>query len=153
MRLRPASTTRAELFANYGLPVVRSDNNRVQGHMILRSMLEPIPLHDPYVIKIYGGKDKAPKELPALMFFDNIGDAIEDLQSIQHDELNPNDCAKDPHDLTHTVDGIRYFCINRSLQAQKPQKPVVKDEFLDEELEDYETYLTGGEIPQSYIEF
>jgi len=153
-RQRETGKTVAELFANYGLPVVRSDNNRVQGHMIVRSMLEPIPLHDPYVIKVYGGKDKAPKELPQLMFFDNIGDAIEDLQSIQHDDNNPNDCAKDPHDLTHSVDGIRYFCINRSLQAVKPEPPKVKDEFMDEEEpEDYETFMTGGEIPQAYIDF
>ncbi|MBP5317015.1 MAG: phage terminase large subunit [Bacteroidales bacterium] len=153
-RQKESGKTMAEIFANYGLPIVRSDNNRVQGHMIMRSMLEPIPLHDPYVIKIYGGKDKAPKQLPQLMFFDGIGGVLEDIQSIQRDELNPNDCAKDPHDITHTVDGVRYFCINRSLQAQKPEKKKEPDEFFDEEVGGtYEDYMTGGEISEQYMNF
>ncbi|MBQ4254220.1 MAG: hypothetical protein II712_05255, partial [Erysipelotrichaceae bacterium] len=81
-----------------------------------------------------------------------IGGVLEDIQSIQRDELNPNDCAKDPHDITHTVDGVRYFCINRSLQAQKPEKKREPDEF-DDVPDEYENYMTGGEIPEQYMTF
>ena len=143
----------AEIFALNGVDVVKADNNRVQGHMVMRSLLEPIPLHDEYVIKKLGGKSKAPKELPALMFFDNIGQAIEDIQSIQHDELNPNDCAKQPHDVTHTVDGIRYFAISRTITSETPEVKRIRDPFIDEDEEEEEgvNFLTGGTITEEYI--
>jgi phage terminase large subunit len=150
-RQKETGRTMAEIFSNYGVHLTRSDNNRVQGHMIVRSMLEPIPLHDPYLVERFGGKDKAPKALPALVFFDNVGGVLEDIQSIQHDELNPSDCAKDPHDITHTVDGVRYFCINRTLAAKVPEKQKVYDEFDGEAEQDYETYLTGGEVTSDYL--
>lgn len=151
-RTKDTGKTMADIFAANGLPIVRADNNRVQGHIITRSLLEPVPLHDPYVISRYGGKDKAPEMLPALMFFDTVGGALEDLQSIQHDELNPNDCAKDPHDITHTVDGIRYFCVSRSMRAFVPEKEKPKDEFEDEP-DEYEDFMTGGEVSRSYLEY
>lgn len=152
-RQKETGRTMAEIFGAHGVTITRADNNRVQGHMIVRSMLEPIPLHDPYLIEMMGGKEKAPKSLPALMFFDNVGGVLEDLQSIQHDELNPSDCAKDPHDITHTVDGVRYFCINRTLAAEKPSKPKEYDEFDDDAGEDYESYMTGGEASASYMNY
>ena len=151
-RQKESGKTMAEIFSNHGLPLIRSDNNRIQGHIIMRSMLDPIPLKDKFVIDLYGGPEKAPKKLPALMFFNTCQGAIEDIQSIQHDELNPNDCAKDPHDITHTVDGVRYFCINRNIAAEKPKKPVVKDEFDDPD-ENYDTFMTGGVITASYVNY
>ena len=151
-RQRETGRTTAEIFSTNGVDVVKADNNRVQGHMVMRSLLDPIPLHDEYVIKKLGGKSKAPKELPALMFFDNIGQAIEDIQSIQHDENNPNDCAKTPHDVTHTVDGIRYFAISRTIVTEIEQKKKERDPFIDDpEEEDAVNYLTGGTITEAYI--
>lgn len=152
-RQRETGRTIADIFMTNGVEVVKSDNNRVQGHLVMRSLLEPIPLHDEYVIKKLGGKSRAPKELPAMMFFDNIGQAIEDIQAIQHDELNPNDCAKKPHDVTHTVDGIRYFAITRQMVSEVPQVKRIRDPVfdIDEEPEDPTEFLTGGEITEAYI--
>ena len=152
-RQRETGRTTAEIFMSNGVEVVKADNNRIQGHMVMKSLLEPIPLHDEYVIKKLGGKSRAPKELPALMFFDTIGQALEDIQAIQHDENNPNDCAKNPHDVTHTVDGIRYFAISRQMVSDVPQVKRVRDPFFEEEEESDNpcAYLTGGEITEAYI--
>lgn len=150
-RQRETGRTTAQILAEHGLPVIKSDNNRIQGHMVMRSLLDPAPLRDEYIIKLYGGKGKAPKTLPMLMFFDTVGQVIEDIQSIQHDETNPNDCAKDPHDITHTVDGVRYFCINRTLTSVKPTVERVRDEIIDEVAEDYDTFMTGGEASMAYM--
>ena len=88
------------------------------------------------------------------MFFNNLsGNVIEDIQSIQHDDVNPNDCAKDPHDITHTVDGVRYFCINRSMVSEKPEVPVQKDELIDGPEENYDDFMTGGEPTDSYVNY
>jgi len=151
-RQKDTGRTMAEIFMQAGVPIIRADNNRVQGHMLTRTMLDPIPLTDQYVIDRYGGPNKAPKKLPGLMFFDNVGNALEDFQSIQRDETNPNDCAKDPHDITHTVDGIRYFCVSRSMKAYTPEKPKEYDEF-DDEPDTYESFITGGEASESYMTF
>lgn len=152
-RQKETGRTIAQIFNQHGVPLIRSDNSRVQGHMVMRSLLEPAPLRDEYVIKMFGGKENAPAELPMLMFFDNVGGVIEDIQSIQHDEKNPNDCAKDPHDITHTVDGVRYFCINRSLASVKPTAPVARDELIDGPAESYENSMLGGEVSASYMNY
>lgn len=89
-----------------------------------------------------------------MMFFDNIGQAIEDIQAIQHDELNPNDCAKKPHDVTHTVDGIRYFAITRQVVSEVPEVKRIRDPFFEEDEDEPaepESYLIGGEITEAYI--
>ena len=152
-RQRETGRTVADIFMSNGVEVVKSDNNRIQGHLVMRSLLEPIPLHDEYVIRKLGGKSRAPKELPAMMFFDNIVKPLDDLQAIQHDELNPNDCAKKPHDVTHTVDGIRYFAITRQIQSEVPQVKRIRDPIFDDEEEPEDTayFLTGGEISEAYI--
>lgn len=36
---------------------------------------------------------------------------LNSLKKIQKDEKKPEVYAKDPHDLTHSVDGLRYYCI------------------------------------------
>lgn len=152
-RQKDTGRTMAEIFMTSGLPIVKADNNRVQGHMIMRQLMMPIPLNDPTVIEAYGGKDKAPKELPALMFFDDVGGVIEDIKSIQSDETNPNDCAKDPHDITHTVDGVRYFCINRSIPATQEEIQHKLREEEEEEYEEYDDYVLGGEVSLSYLNY
>ena len=153
-RQRETGRTTAEIMMVHGVPIVKADNNRVQGHMVMRSLLEPIPLHDETVIKKLGGKSKAPKELPALMFFDNVGQVIEDIQSIQHDDVNPNDCAKDPHDVTHTIDGVRYFAISRQMVTEKPVVEKPRDPVIEGvEQIDAEDYIIGGDASDDYINF
>ena len=147
-RQRETGRTMAEIFNLSGLPIVRSDNNRVQGHGVMKVMMSPAPLNDPYVKALY---DTPPATLPMLMFFDDVGRVISDIKSIQADEKNPNDCAKDPHEITHTVDGVRYFCVNRALPAEAPEEPEEEDDV--DVMEDYDTFMTGGEITASYMNF
>ena len=103
--------------------LIRADNNRVQGHLMMKEALAPRPLRDPYVQAMFRREDgTVPDKLPGLMFFDVCKEVIGDIQDIQADEKNPNDCAKDPHEVTHTVDGVRYYCISRVLPAQPERK-------------------------------
>lgn len=143
----------AEIFANAGLPLIRADNNRVQGHMIMKQMLAPIPLNDPFVKELYGGKD-APKTLPGLIIFDNIEKLVSDIADIQSDEDNPNDCAKQPHEITHTVDACRYFCINRVMEAEDEELKRQMAEMEDERGDmDYESFMCGGDASASYLNY
>ena len=149
-RQKDSGRTMAELFMQNGVAIVKSDNNRVQGHMLIKDMLAPIPLTDPFVKGLFP-EGEAPDKLPGLMFFDTIGQAFSDLKDIQADEKNPNDCAKTPHEITHTVDGIRYFCVSRVLAAEAIADRLQQEDDEDDTLTDYESYMTGGEIPEGYL--
>lgn len=129
--------TMAEGFMLSDVAIVKANNNRVQGHMQLKQMLAPME----------DGK-------PQLIFFNNCKHIIGDLPAIQADDNNPNDCAKQPHDITHTVDGIRYFAISRTIQSvvEADKAAYGQAEYDDDEcIEDYDTFMTGGEPTVDYI--
>jgi phage terminase large subunit len=114
-------------------------------------MLHNIPLNDPYVISMFP-PGKAPKKMPGLMIFETCKPVIEDMRDIQADEKNPNDCAKQPHDVTHSVDMVRYFCVSRVTPAEQKQEEIeLYDE--DDKNEDMEAYMCGGEITEEYMNF
>ena len=150
VRAKNINKTVAELFIENGVPIVRSDNNRVQGHLVMKDMMNPIPLKDPYVKSLFA-EGKAPDTLPGLMFFDNVDKVVSDICAIQADERNPNDWAKMPHDVTHTVDLVRYYAISRVAVAEVEKPPIFVDEDLDEQ--DYETFMCGGDMADGYMDF
>lgn len=152
-RQKDTGKTMAELFMRNEVAIVKADNNRVQGHMMMKDAMAPLPLTDPYVKDMLKGEDEsAPDRLPGLMFFANCKNVISDIQDIQADEKNPDDCAKDPHDVTHTVDGVRYYCVSRVLPADplQSEEEYWEDE-EDEGSKDYDDFMRGGEITASYL--
>lgn len=132
-RQKDGGKSMAELFMRHGVPIVKADNNRVQGWLQVKEFLK----------QQSDGK-------PGLLFFDSCRGTWEDMRTIQTDERNPNDCAREPHELTHSCDMLRYFCISRTLPGIPPVVPVLPDEFEERELEEE---MTGGEAPGSYIVF
>lgn len=136
--------TMAELFLQHGVNIVKAGNNRVQGHLLIKEMLAPMP--EPGV---------PPEQWRAeLLVLDSCKALIEDLSNIQADERNPNDCAKQPHEITHTVDALRYYCISRRLAAAESQ--AAQTEILDDEDEteyEYDEFMTGGELSLSYLRY
>jgi len=134
----------AEEFMLNGVAVVKTNNNRVQGHMLIKQMLADVP-----------EDGKPPKDWkPQLLIFDNCKHLIENLPAIQVDEKNPNDCAKEPHNITHIIDALRYFCISRTMPTiveEEKSRYVENDD--GEQQEDYESYMTGGQIDSSYINY
>ena len=47
---------------------------------------------------------------PKLKISKSCTNLIKSLKLIQHDEKKVNDCAKNPHELTHAPDALRYLC-------------------------------------------
>ena len=129
---------------------MRSDNNRVQGHMIMKDMLTPAPLKDPFVRRLYP-EGKAPDKLPMLMFFDTCSKLTSDICDIQADDNDPNDCAKQPHSITHSVDSARYYCISRTIAAEGEKAVAEIEEAEEEHREDYEHFMCGGDCDASYM--
>ena len=126
--------TMAEIFQQHGIGLVRANNNRVQGWLSLKELLKV-------------GKDGK----PMLMVSSECRGLINDLPALQCDDKNPSDCAKQPHEITHGPDALRYFAQSRTMPGFREE--VRNDWDEDEEIEDYDSAMTGGEITQSYISY
>lgn len=124
----------ADIFQLRSAGLIRAGNDRVQGHMQIKEMLADM------------GDGR-----PGLVIFDSCRRLIECLKSIQADDRNPSDCAKTPHEVTHSVDALRYFCVSR-LIGWDAEKTGTQDEEI-EEGESYEELMTGGDADMSYIGF
>lgn len=148
-RQKDTGRTMAEVFMINGVGLIKADNNRVQGHMMVKESLAMMPVNDPYVKQMFPGVEN----MPGLMFFDNCKEIINDIRDIQADDNNPNDCAKEPHDITHTVDAVRYFCVSRKLasEALAERRREYEERYDDES--SYEYSLTGGEFDSSYLNY
>lgn len=132
-RQRETGKSTAEIFMGSGIGLVKASNNRVQGHLQIKEMLAPLP----------DGK-------PGLIIFNSCKQLINSLRIIQIDQNNPDDCAKQPHELTHSVDSLRYFAISRILPGENEKVHFLEDDD-DENLEDYDSFMTGGNLDKSYI--
>ena len=137
-RVKDSGRTMAEIFMQNGVNIIRCDNSRVQGHLLLKDMLRPVPLRDKFVRGLFP-QGKAPDTLPGLMFFNSLKQTPENLMNIQADKLDPNDCAKEPHGITHTVDMLRYYAMSRPLAAQGASE----GDFEECEGEDYDDFMRG----------
>lgn len=119
--------TMADIFFEEGVPLIRADNNRVQGHMLIKDALTPMK----------DGK-------PGLMIFNGCAELIDCLKDIQADEKNPSDCAKEPHDITHAVDALRYFCISRVTSAEAAK--VEEEDEEDFDTVPYDEFMKGNSL-------
>lgn len=129
-RQKDSGRTMAEIFLECGVPIVRAGNNRVQGHMMVKDMLA-----------------RRPDGRPSLMFFESCRQTLDDLRDIQADELNPNDCAREPHEVTHRVDAVRYYCVSRVESAGRAERR----ERDGGEGMDYGEFMTGRGADASYL--
>ena len=117
----------AEIFGERGLWLTKASNDRVHGWLALHEWLTP-------------GTDEAGKPVAGLRIFENCKNLINSLPALCYDPKNPNDCATEPHEITHAPDAIRYFVAGRPAPAALPV----------EREEDYIDYDTGI---QNFLDF
>ena len=135
-RQKDSGKTMAELFTAGGVPVVRADSNRIQGWQQVKEALKVRE----------DGK-------PALLLFSSCRTAIQCLEAMLADEKNPNDCAKEPHDITHMPDAVRYYCVSRTMRAEAAP-PLYREAGEDDGLENaYGLFMTGDCAGRGYLEF
>ncbi len=97
----------ADIFAEHGVYLTRTGNDRVDGWMAVKEWL-----------KIQRCEDGV--ERPRLRFFPNCRNIIRTLPLLQYDEKRPNDVANTPHELTHAPDALRGFCVYRTAKGCEP---------------------------------
>ena len=135
-RQKDSGKNMAEIFAQNGLGLIKASNNRVQGWMAEKEMLKPM---------------RNEQDKPALLVTSECRGLIRNIALIQHDEKNPSDCAMEPHEITHINDALRYFCITRTLGAERFIEQ--EDELLAERGTDYDEEMTGGDMDASYLTY
>lgn len=136
-RRQETGKSAADLFRENGLPLIKANNNRVQGWYNLKEWLNPY-------------EDEQGIKTAHLVITKNCTNLIRTLPQLQHDEHDPNDVAKNPHEITHAPDAIRYFVAGRP-------KPTVKtntnnQDKLDKHKQSIKK-ITGGKIPKGFVKF
>jgi len=132
-RNRENGKSQANTFMEHGVSLYKADNNRKQGWYALKELLKVRE----------DGK-------PGLIIFDTCGSLIDCLKCLQHDKTDPNDVAKNPHELTHGPDALRYFAQTYVLPAEQ-EKAEEEDEDDEDGTIDYFTEMCGTGVSLSYI--
>lgn len=135
-----------DIFRENGVILRRSANNRVQGWYAVAEHLKVYEIEDEQTGEM--------KKTAKLKFFNTCLNILRTLPVIQHDEKNPNDVAKEPHEFTHAPDALRGFCIERT----KATKIMSEDE--ERYLESVEARrregilgIAGASATRSYMEY
>ena len=133
-RSQESGRSRAEIFAACGLVLTMVKSERIGGWFNVREWLK-------VVVNEKGERDSR------LKIFENCEELIRCLPAVQFAKGGVEDVATEPHDLTHVVDALRYFCAWRPVAADfgcmlgQDRHIEIDDE--DEEELDFFSY--GGE--------
>lgn len=98
-RQKDSGRSLQELFALSGVPLTFASNSRTAGWLSLRERFR---------------QDK-----PTLFISRSCPKLWHDLATIQHSKTDPNDCATEPHELTHLCDALRYFAVMRPFKTPR----------------------------------
>ncbi len=85
-------------FEEHGIRLVKSSNNRETGWLYLKELLRP-------------RRGESGEAHPRLRIFATCRHLIRSLQTILVDDKNPCDAAREPHEVTHAPDALRYFAV------------------------------------------
>lgn len=109
-RQKDSGKSIADLFLEHGLTgIVKAPNSRLDGWSNVKEWLKPM-------------QDVDGESLVArLQIFSSCIELIRNIPKIQHDDKNPCDCATEPHDITHNLDALRYFCASYTLTSKEPK--------------------------------
>ena len=100
-RSQESAKSKADLFGQSGLLLIKGNNNREAGWLAIKDLL-----------KVRDDESK-------LKIFSSCHNLIEHLPALQRDKKRPTDCMTEPHNITHLPDALRYFC----LQYTNPSAP------------------------------
>lgn len=132
-RNRDTGRSTAEVFAEMGIPLVKTSNVREQGCLNIKEYLLP------YEKKL----DQTGNVIKTARLRIEEGcapDLVRCLMKIQRDKNKPNEYANDPHELTHCVDSLRAFCVGRPLAAEPPSLAEEDELDMDDQIDNFVEY-------------
>ena len=114
-------------FAELGIYLERVSNGREAGWYEVKRYLRPQG-------DVFGNNR------PKLQIFNTCRNLIRTLPAVRHDDKNPNDIAKTPHELTHAPDALRYFCDGLPLPAEPLLDNKTNMLSFDDEMEEFNDF-------------
>lgn len=97
-RHKETGKSTADIFAEGNIALYKTNNDRIQGWLQMKEWLKPY-------------KDEQGCTTAKLKIFNTCKNLIRCLPQVQHDAKRVGDIANEPHELTHSVDAIRGFCV------------------------------------------
>ncbi|MBQ2697884.1 MAG: phage terminase large subunit, partial [Clostridia bacterium] len=119
----------ADLFAERGISLTKTSNDRVAGWMAVKEWL-------------HEGAEGEPR----LRMFEGCHNLIRTLPMLRYDEQRPSDAATTPHELTHAPDALRGFCVYWTQAAEPPR--AARSNWSEDLWEDYNN---AGEAGKAYL--
>lgn len=112
-----------EVFEDNGIWLTIASNDRVTGWLNLKEWLTPYESKD-----LETGEDILDADLK---IFNTCKNLISSIESITQDEKDPNDCALQPHNVTHAPDALRYWIAGRpcptKIKFKKPKQKLTAE--------------------------
>lgn len=131
-RSQESAKSKADIFRENGLSLIKGDNNREAGWLALAELLKPITTDE-------GTESR-------LKIFSTCVNLIEYIPALQRDNKKPTDCMTEPHEITHLPDALRYFCLQR-VQPSKAED--TRSEF-DKQLADFRNRRLSNKSRKRY---
>lgn len=127
-RNQESGKSKALVFAENGLELVKSNNDRSAGWLSIKELLKAQVAADG-------------TRYCRLKIFRTCTNLIRTLPQILIDEKNVDDCAKEPHELTHAPDALRYFAIywTQPPEQAKPKRVKYRPDILEDYINASET--------------
>lgn len=120
-RSQESGKSKADLFGENGLVLVKSSNDREAGWLAIKDLLKPHKVTE--------------EQLESrLHIFSNCNRLIEYLPALQRDGKKPSDCMTEPHDITHLPDALRYLCVQFIAPAKAEKKKKSREELYKEQV-------------------
>ena len=120
-RSQESGKSRALLFSEAGVDLTKSNNDFEDGCAAMKEWTKP----------------RADGKARLRLLEGCAPNLFRCMSKIQRDKRRPNVYAKDPHDLTHDPDGLRYFCIYW-VNPPETSKANKKKKWTPDMYEDYE---------------
>ena len=108
----------ADIFAEQGIYLTRTGNDRQSGWMAVRERLRV-------------REDEEGRSTAGLHICSCCPQLIRTLPLLRYDEHRPSDCAQQPHELTHAPDALRGFCVYWISAEREKSSPVVRQKLID----------------------
>ncbi len=118
-RSQETAKSKAELFAESGLPLYKAARNREAGWLAIKELLKVTELAD---------GEKASR----LHIFNSCKELIKCLPQLQRDGKRPTDCMTEPHNITHLPDALRYFCLQYTRPSREPDTRSYEQKMLND---------------------
>ena len=121
----------ADIFAEEGVFLTQVSGDRVHGWYAVK---EALKVHE----------DENGGKTTGILFFETCTNICRTLPLLQYDEHKLDDVAKEPHELTHGPDAIRYYFMGRTVDSIPCENSggYIDNDYETDELEEFLNY--GG---------